>query len=38
MIAERKDTTMHNRLQHDLMVEMWDRWNTMNEEGDGNDI
>jgi hypothetical protein len=38
MIAEMKDTTMHNRLQHDLMVEMWDRWNTMNEEGGGNDI
>jgi hypothetical protein len=37
MMAEMKDTNLHNRLQRDLMIEMWDRWNAMNDEGDGND-
>jgi hypothetical protein len=36
MMAEMKDANLHNRLQHDLMIEMWDRWNAMNDEGDGN--
>jgi hypothetical protein len=37
MMAEMKDANLHNCLQHDLMIEMWDRWNAMNDEGDGND-
>ncbi len=31
MMAEMKDTNQHNRLQHNLMVEMWDRWKVDNE-------
>jgi hypothetical protein len=37
MIAEMKDMNQHNCLQHELMVEMWDRWNTINDEGSGNE-
>ena len=34
MVVEMQDSDMHNRLQHDLMIERWEKWYSQNDEGD----
>lgn len=33
MINEMKNSEEHNRLQHDRMIEMWEKWN-LGDDGD----